>query len=123
MGAKNVYTRVLTAGIVSLRKAGENALKETAEALLSEINGANVVPHFTGNLQRSTELTKRGGAWLLIYDTKIGNPSGAGYAQAVYENKRGARFKYGRRERWADPWITGSKRKNLINAFKRGFKE
>lgn len=122
MGNISVYTRINTAGIASLKRSNLIALQATTEAVLSDINTASVIPHFTGNLQKSNKIKREGRAFYIIWDSKIGNPSGSGYALAVYENKRGARFKKGRRDHWAEAWITGSKRARTLKFFERAFK-
>lgn len=117
--ASRIYTRIDKKGISLIKGRVDNAMQSTCEWLLTEITNAGVVPHDTGNLQRSVKIQKVNGTYRLIYDTKIGDPAGGSYALANYINKRKVRFKKGRRDHWADPWITGSRKVSMLMAFKR----
>lgn len=94
------------------------ALNKTALETLNEISDAKVVPFDTGNLQEDSSrvdkatLTNKTAfmVWSAIYARRL-------YYHPEYK------FQNGRKGRWADEWIKGSKRKNVIKTYEQAAKE
>lgn len=99
------------AGLKNFRERYTKAIDKTAIDVLTDITSANVVPFDKGTLQKST----------FTVDSKgYGKPSyivwNTPYARRLYFNPE-YNFRNGRRGRWADDWLKGSKRKKVLSIF------
>lgn len=106
-----------------LDKAQQTALRNTTDALLTQIKNAQVMPFDTGNLQN--ESTFADYANLAEGETKI--VSSTPYARRLYFHPE---YNFSREEniaaggKWLTPWLKGGARQNFCQkAFARFYKQ
>lgn len=104
-------------GVANLRDAILKATNKTALDVLTNINSANVVPHDEGTLQRSGHVIETGS-----YDKPAKIRWATPYAARLYYNPQ-YNFRKGRKGRWANDWIKGSKQEFVKNAFAENMKK
>lgn len=106
-----------------LDKAQQTALRNTTDALLTQIKNTQVIPFDTGNLQN--ESTFADYANLAEGETKI--VSSTPYARRLYFHPE---YNFSREEniaaggKWLSPWLKGGIRQNFCQkAFARFYKQ
>ena len=89
------------------------ALNKTAVDVLTDITIAGVVPFDIGTLESTADVSKASNTkgvasirWITPYASKL-------YFHPEYN------FQNGRKGKWADAWINGSKRKFILSTFKK----
>ena len=107
-----------------LKKLSESqitALVQTADALKTEVMNAQVVPHQSGELERSSnpvdDSKASQGIVRLVYDTPYARKL---YFHPEYNFRKDKNPKA--QGRWLEPWISGSKKKFCVNTFKEIYK-
>ena len=94
------------------------AVNKTAEDVLTNITMANVVPHKTGFLQRdSTDVLKAKNK-----DDSASIRWSATYAARLYYHPE-YNFRKGRKGRWADDWINGSKQDFVFKSYTKNLRK
>ena len=88
------------------------ALNNTALKTLNDISDSRVVPFDTGNLQEESSIVKKS----TLRSKKSSLVWRARYAARLYYHPE-FNFKNGRKGRWADDWITGSKRASVLRTY------
>lgn len=94
------------------------ALNKCAYDTLNDISNSNVVPYDTGNLQEDSSSVEKA----TLTNKKSFMKWSAVYARRLYYHPE-YNFQKGRKGRWADEWIFGSKKKRVLKSYEDAAKE
>lgn len=138
--------RINTMRIKQLNQAGKTALKETADALLTEVTNAGVVPRDVGTLEDGfvDDSKVDQGKVSLVYSTPYArrlyyNPDGFKFHQSAWTSEKKVKGKRGKwlkrkkkikhdgnpnaKDHWLEDWQAGGKNADFVpKTFKRIYK-
>lgn len=116
MSKPEVEVKLYPAAFRAIDRAAQRALEKTAEAILTEVKTAQVIPFKTGHLQNDSTFVD-------IKDSKNGSVyivSSTPYARRLYYHPE---YKFDTSEnanaqgRWYEPWVSGSEKDFAGNTF------
>lgn len=138
--------RIHTQSIKKLNRAGITALKETADALLTEVTNEGVVPRDRGTLEDGfiDDTQAEQGKVSLVYSTPYArrlyyNPDGFKFHQLAWTSEKRIKGKRGKwlkrkkkikhdgnpnaKDHWLEDWQEGGKNADFVpNTFKKIYK-
>lgn len=138
--------RINTQSIQKLNRAGITALKETANALLTEVKNEDVVPRDRGTLEDGfiDDTQAEQGKVSLVYSTPYArrlyyNPDGFKFHQSAWTSEKRIKGKRGKwlkrkkkikhdgnpnaKDHWLEDWQAGGKNADFVpNTFKKIYK-
>lgn len=109
--------------VKQIERAKQQALEQTADALLTQVKNAQVMPFDTGNLQNESTFEDCAQSW----NGTVKIVSSTPYARRLYFHPE---YNFSREEniaaggKWFSPWLAGGTRQNFCNrAFVRFYRK